>query len=506
MILNTIDRAHQLDILECIANLSTNEVATAPSLANEILDTLPTNVWTDPKLRWLDPCAKTGVFLREVARRLLVGLQTAIPNEVERREHIYKNMLFGFPITELTGQISRRTLYYTKDASKAGQSVVTFENSDGNLAFNRFEHSYPNQSKSCSICGAKMEILERGIEKDNHAYAFIHDKEVLSMKFDVIVGNPPYQLGDGGGGKGTSAKPIYHLFVNQAFKLKPKYVAMVIPSRWFSGGKGLDDFREKMLASTKFRKLVDYTDAKEIFPGTQIKGGVCYFLWDSSYDGPCEILRIQNGEVGKSVKRHLNAHGKFFIRFNEATPILERVLSKSSTFVSSTVLTSNPYDFRAHFKGYINEQLPQTVGFYCVDGIKFVYKDSVKKNAETIDLWKTVIGKAGPGNDGYPHKIIGEPFVIPPGAICSETYLVIQTFESEQEANYLAEYMRTKFFRFMMSLIKNTQNISRNSFDFVPQMPMDVRWNDDKLYRYFGVSTVEQQFIDTIVRPMVGKD
>lgn len=506
MILNTVNRAHDLDILECIANLSTNEVATAPTLANKILDTLPLEVWSNPDLRWLDPGTKTGVFLREAARRLLAGLADVIPDEEVRRQHIYKRMLFGFPITELTGQISRRTLYYTKDASQGNQSVIEFESPGGNIPFVRFEHTFRGKAKNCSTCGAKRDAFDRGLDKDNHAYSFIHDKEVLSMRFDVIIGNPPYQLGDGGGGKGTSAKPIYHLFVNQAFKMKPKYVAMIIPSRWFSGGKGLDSFREKMLASTKFRKLVDYTDAKEVFPGTQIKGGVCYFLWDSEYDGPCEIVRIQNGEIGTSVKRRLNAHGKVFIRFNEATPILERVLDKSDEFLADQVTSRNAFNILSNYSDYKDSPFEGSIQFYCVEGVKWIPREATTRNVDLIDRWKTLIPKAGPGNDGYPHKILGEPLVAGPGSVCSETYLVVGHYDTEVEAKNMQSFLRTRFARFMIALVKNTQNLTKSGFEFTPKLPVDITWTDAKLFAHYGIGHEEQEFINTIVKPMIGPE
>lgn len=504
MILNTVNRAHQLDVLESIANLSTNEVATAPSLANRILDALPHEVWSNPDLRWLDPATKTGVFLREAARRLLVGLKEAIPDEDKRREHIYRKMLFGYAITELTGQISRRSLYYTKDASQVDHAVVVFDDPDGNVPFVRCEHLYKGASLNCCVCGAKKGFLDRGVDRDNHAYSFIHDKDVLSMRFDVIVGNPPYQLGDGGGGKGTSAKPIYHLFVNQAFKLKPKYVAMVIPSRWFSGGKGLDDFRETMLASSQFRKLVDYTNAKEVFPGTQIKGGVCYFLWDSQYEGPCEIVRIQNGEVGTSVERRLNAHGKVFIRFNEAAPILERILDKTDEFLVQQVTSRNAFNILSNFSDYRDVQFDGSIQFFCVDGVKWISREIPTRNTELIDRWKALIPKAGPGNDGYPHKILGEPLVAGPGSACSETYLVVGDYDTEKEAKNMQSFLKTRFARFMIALVKNTQNLTKAGFQFTPKLSMSRSWSDEELFDHFGIGLEEQEFIDTIVKPMSG--
>ena len=286
------NKSHVPDILDCIANLSSDEVFTPPEVANQVLDLLPKEVWSDPNIKILDPCCKTGIFLRESARRLMVGLEKAIPDEEKRREHIFKKILFGIAITELTGLVSRRSLYYSKDAS-SDYSIVQFKDSDGNITYKRTEHDYV-QGK-CRICGSPYENLERGDSMENYAYQFIHEQEASDMKFDVIIGNPPYQVDDGGAGR--SASPIYHLFVNQAFRLKPRYVAMIIPSRWFAGGKGLDSFREQMLASTQFRNLVDFPNSNDIFQTVKIEGGVCYFLWDEKYDGRCKVETV-NGISG----------------------------------------------------------------------------------------------------------------------------------------------------------------------------------------------------------------
>ena len=272
------NQAHVPDILDCIANLSSDEVFTPPDVANQVLDQFPVEIWSDPNIKILDPCCKTGIFLRECAKRLMVGLAKSIPDEVARRNHIFQNMLYGIAITELTGLMARRSLYYTKDASNE-HSVFQFDDPQGNITYKRFEHDYIQGR--CSICGSPYENLERGESMENYAYQFIHEQEVSKMKFDVVIGNPPYQISDGGGGKGSSASPIYHLFVNQAFRLKPRYVSMIIPSRWFAGGKGLDSFREQMLNSTNFTNLNDYPAAADLFPSVEIKGGVCYFLWDS---------------------------------------------------------------------------------------------------------------------------------------------------------------------------------------------------------------------------------
>ena len=493
------NQGHVPDILDCIANLSSDEVFTPPDVANQVLDLLPKEIWSNPDIKILDPCTKTGIFLRESARRLMIGLEKKIPDETERREHIFRNMLFGIAITELTGLVARRSLYYSKDA-KNDYSVVQFKDSDGNIQFKRMEHDYV-QGK-CKVCGSPYENLERGEGMENYAYQFIHDSEVSKMKFDIVVGNPPYQISDGGGGKGSSASPIYHLFVNQAFRLKPRYVAMIIPSRWFAGGKGLDSFREQMLESVNFRNLVDYPAAADLFPSVEIKGGVCYFIWDSKYEGPCEVKTYVSGQQPSISHRFLGEHGDTFIRYSEALPILKKVQDKCDDFLDSYVQPSKPFGLRSNFTEYEDKPFKKSIALYRYGGKSYVDKSLIQVNRESIDKWKVLIGKGYNGGDNFPHQIMAEPIISEPGSACTETYLVLKTFETEQEAILFAKYVRTRFFRFLVALRKNTQNMSKTVFAFVPIIENEKDFTDVSLYKKFGITKDEQVFIESIIREM----
>ena len=319
------DKTYNPDVLSCLANLSNDEVFTPPEVANQMLDMLPKEIWSDPNATFLDPACKSGVFLREIAKRLIKGLEAEFPDLDERLEYIFKKQLHGVAITELTSLLSRRSVYCSKYPNSK-YSVVEFDSAEGNIRFKRCEHKWVKGG--CRYCGASEKEYERGDELETHAYEFIHfedPKEMLPMKFDVVIGNPPYQLSDGG--NGASAMPIYHKFVQQAKKLNPRYMLFIIPARWYDGGRGLNGFRKEMLTDNRISNLTDYPDSRDCFPGVDIAGGVCYFLWDRSYSGLCEVTSISRGNTEVAMRR-LDEF-ETFIRSDKAVRIIEKVLAKN---------------------------------------------------------------------------------------------------------------------------------------------------------------------------------
>ncbi len=396
-------RGRNPDVLTCIANLSNDEVFTPPEFANRMLDTLAdawaaenagSNLWADPTVRFLDPCTKSGVFLRGITSRLTKGLTDKIPNLEARVDHILTKQVFGIGITKLTSLLARRSLYCSKHATGTHSIAKSFTHDRGNIWFERLEHTWENGK--CRYCGASQTTLDRGEELETHAYAFIHTDNIKAriaelfggdMQFDVVIGNPPYQLDDGG--FGTSAAPIYQMFVEKAIELDPRFLVMVTPSRWMAGGKGLDKYRERMLSDKRLKRIVDYPKLYEAFPGVKIRGGISYFLWCREHNGACEIQTIWDGEpTGQIVARHLDAYD-VLVRRNEAVPILEKVKAKNEATLERRISSRKPFGLATNFKGKPNKAgLRNPLQLFENQRTGWTERSSISVNPDWIDRWK----------------------------------------------------------------------------------------------------------------------
>ena len=519
-------RGRNPDVLSCMANLSNDEVFTPPELANRMLDDLSRvwakendgqNIWSNKAVRFLDPCTKSGVFLREITARLCDGLSEEIPDLSERVDHIVTNQVFGIAITRLTSLLARRSVYCSKHANGNHSIAKSFDHEAGNIWFDRTEHTWSDGR--CAFCGASRASLDRGEEAETYAYPFIHSNDVKAtlrkmfgeeMQFDVVIGNPPFQLGDGGGGGGASATPIYNLFVESALSLEPRYTVMITPSRWFSGGKGLDQFRDKMLKERRLVKLIDYPQLYDVFPGVKIRGGLSYWLWSRSHNGGCEVTTtIGNEVIGKPVVRDLGAYD-VLVRRNESVLILDKVASfkingKKEETLSSVVSARKPFGLTNQRGAKTTKGINDPVLIYGNQHTGYLDRSVINNNKDLVDKWKVLLVKAHGTSGRDDLTILGEPVVAAPGTACTETYLVIGHFNTEKEATNLAAYMRTRFVRFLVSLRKITQNITRDSYRFVPILPMDRIWTDQDLYTRYGVSEDEVQFIESLIVERISK-
>jgi len=543
-------RKRNPDVLTCIANLSNDEVFTPPELANHMLDLAAdawatdhdgVSIWQDPSVRFLDPFTKSGVFLREITKRLVDGLAAEIPDLQERVDHILTRQVFGIATTRLTSLMARRSVYCSKYANGQYSIARSFTSEAGHIWFEPMQHTWAGGTTTvtadesgdqvevqtggrCKYCGASQGALDRGDDLESHAYAFIHTDNINAriaelfgdddMQFDVIIGNPPYQLDDGG--YGTSAAPIYQLFVEQAKSLDPRLLCMVIPSRWFTGGKGLDDFRASMLNDSRVRSINDFLTASDVFPGVGLKGGVCYFLWDRDNPGLCEVTtHLKDRPDSRDTRALLEPGADVFIRFNEGLSILRKVAKVEGAPGSSVALSEDkrfealvsslrPFGLRTYFQGKSQES-PGDVLVYQNGGRGFLARNEVATGSELIDSWKIYVGRAAPGTgnrDTYPHRVISTPFVGEPGSICTETYLCIGPFASRAEAESALSYLTCRLTRLLIQLHKPSQDTTRRVYTFVPTQTWDRRWTDDELNAKYGITDEEIDFIESMVRPM----
>ncbi|MDE3021515.1 MAG: Eco57I restriction-modification methylase domain-containing protein [Pseudomonadota bacterium] len=488
------------DVLTCLANLSSDEVFTPPQLANQMLDLLPKAIWNDKNTRFLDPFCKTGVFLREIAKRLDVGLEKIIPGRQERINHILQNQIFGIAITELTALLSRRSVYCSKTANSKYSICDKFSDVIGNILFDRIEHSW--QRGRCKFCGASQLEYDRVSEMESHAYHFLHTdnpEKVFKMKFDVIVGNPPYQLNDSGHGR--SASPIYHLFVQQAKKLKPRYLSMVIPARWYAGGKGLDEFRNEMLTDERLRKLIDFENSGEVFPGVDIAGGICYFLWERDLRGNCEVTNFYNQERVTSIRK-LNEFD-IFIRHSRAVPIIRKVLAykeNGGKLLSEVISSRKPFSLPTNY-------VPKNSGIPCwfiqKIGLKFAFKSDIKDENNLLNKWKLLIPPApiaGQTNFSKPVGFYydGNTRIAKPGECCTESWLVACAFSTQSQVMAFRSYLFTKTVRFLLLQAVISQHVTKQNFCFVPDLgKYEGEYTDEILIKRWGITKSEWEFIDS---------
>lgn len=513
-------RGRNPDVLTCIANLSNDEVFTPPEFANLMLDTLAeawaasnngANIWADKTVRFLDPFTKSGVFLREITSRLTKGLADEFPNLEERVDHILTKQVFGIGITQLTTLLARRSVYCSKHANGEHSIAKGFASDDGNIWFERVQHTWTNGK--CAFCGVSQSVLDRGEGLETHAYAFIHTDNIKTrvaemfgddMQFDVIIGNPPYQLASDGG---TRDVPIYHRFVEQAKKLSPRYLTMVIPSRWMAGGLGLTRFRQTMLSDKRIRDLVDYPNAAEVFPSVGINGGACYFLWDAAHDGPCSVSSVRAGEVNGPTSRTLDEFD-VLVRDSRALDILRKVLAHDEASINTILARDKEFGWTSNFDGFHEKERNGDLPLYYIRTMKravgYIARKEVTKSEHLIDTWKLLVPAVGSGRErerSGVDLVLGPSLIAPSPSVCTQSFLFFFV-SSREEAESLQSYYATRFFRFLVSLRKITQHATHSTYLWVPMQKWDRTWTDADLYKKYGITKNDQAFIESMIRPM----
>jgi site-specific DNA-methyltransferase (adenine-specific) len=510
-------RSRNPDVLTCIANLSNDEVFTPPEFANSVLDTLTdawaannggANIWADRTVKFLDPFTKSGVFLREITSRLTKGLEQEIPDLEKRVSHILTKQVFGIAITHLTSLLARRSAYCSKHATGKHSIAKSFASDDGNIWFERTQHTWAGDR--CKFCGAGRSVFDRGEGLETHAYAFIHTDNIKArlaeifggnMQFDVIIGNPPYQLASDGG---TRDVPIYQHFVEQAKMLQPRFLAMVIPSRWMASGLGLSEFRQAMLGDRRIRELVDYPVANDVFPGVEVKAGVCYFLWDASHDGDCNVTTSRGGDVLGPIPRKLGEYD-VFVRDARAVSILHKVLARGEPSINTILARDKEFGWTSNFDGFHETERSGDVPLYYIHkmkrGVGYIGRKAVTKSAHLMDTWKLLVPEAFNGGDAVPHQIMGKPLIAPSPSVCTQSFLFFHV-GSRKAAMSLQTYYTTRFFRFLVSVRKITQHATHSTYVWVPIQTWDRTWTDEALFEKYGITRKEQAFIESQVRAM----
>lgn len=534
------------DVLTCIANLSNDEVFTPPAIANQMLDALADawaeanhgkSLWSDPAVTFLDPCTKSGVFLREITSRLIKGLKEQIPDLQDRVNHILTKQVFGIAVTQLTAYIARRSVYCSKLAN-GPYSVVSrfgagdgYNNSDGHIWFERIEHTWEGGSEwnfvvdpktgkkvkqitngKCRYCGASQVMWERGEGLELHAYPFTHTDNIKDrlaemfggdMKFDVVIGNPPYQLKGGAGG--TNDASIYPQFVDQARALDARFLVMVIPSRWLAGGRDMGEFRDSMLKGGHLRRFVDFTKMSTAFPGVDFEGGVGYFIWDRDTTGKC-LYTLHLGEDDPvTVERELGDYD-IFVRDTRSLTILNKVTAKGEGTMDSLVSGDTPFGLATNFTNYSRKQGKRSLQLFMTIKQKrevvYVSDDAITKNRHLISVWKLLVPEAYGERGAIPANVLGPSIVAPPGSVCSQTYLVIGPLATHDEVLSVQSYLQTRFARLLISLRKITQHLPKSTYSWLPIQSWDREWTDESLYKKYELTEDEITFIKSMIRPI----
>lgn len=560
------DYVEHFDILETITNVGNDEVFTPRKTCDMMLDSLPEEVWHNPLYKWLNPATKNGIFEREIALRLDKGLENVITDKEERRKHILQNMIFSIGQTKFTSNVARRTLYYCSQANRKcdglkapdghyvnGYSIGNgswFDDEEGNIKTPCTDHEYVDSSGrrmpstckgedrkkyKCKYCGiAGDSKYNDANQREKYAYELIHVNHLVlqryvqdrffggdrKMKFDIIIGNPPYQLSFGiEGGNSSNAKSIYNLFISQAIALNPKYLCMITPSRWMTKtAQGIpEEWVDGILKKHNFKVFHDFEESSKLFPTVSIEGGVSYFLYQNDYSGKCDYYF--HTKDGKILKRndYLDSLGAgIVIRDPRSYEIIEKIAKVEGNYYeknnfSSLVSPKHFYDdgirLTSNWKEYKAEKdSKHNIKYYVSKSFNdssfgWIKSEDIPKGKETLPLHKVFI----PAANGSDTIILGTPFYGEPNSVCSQTYLVIGYDPvnhnlTELQCKNIVKYIKTKFFRYLVSVKKKTQNGPRGVYQFVPLQDFNLEWTDKMLYQKYNLSQEQINLIESSIR------
>lgn len=535
MIINKINREKVIedkkdfDILNMLNSISNFEVFTPYDVALNMVNLIPIEVFKDPSSRFLDPAVKSGIFLREIVYKLVEHLPNIKHNDSitgktydlsdpkQRVSHILRNMVYGIAISELTSYVSRRTLYGVMEAnadkateyldSKIKAGVLKIDRSEeDHLDFNNFfDHTIFNTPDRVGY-EREGNIFypndETTIANEDTHHPFINDTDHKfinlikdgKMKFDVIIGNPPYQVNTNK--NGAQARPIYNTFVEKALSLNPDYLTMIIPARWFSGGMGLNSFRDFMINQDKIREIVYFKNSNDCFNGVQIKGGICYFLYDKKHSGLCSF---NDGEI--NIKRKLNQFKDVLISDNKSISIINKIGNVNN--LSELFSSISPFGLPTNFNGGDeNKNNFFDIKIYGTRKIFYINESEIKKQHKSFNKFKVLLPQASDGSGVYPISVLGKPILANPKEVCTATYIVSGFFNNKTEAENYITYIKSKFVRYLISLLKNTQHLSKSKVCLVPIQDFNEEWTDEKLYKKYNLTEEEINHIEESIRPM----
>ena len=508
------------------------EVFTAEREVNAMLDLVKQETERVDS-RFLEPACGDGNFLSEILRRKLEAAKKRampprkkrpLPIEFEKQSVIAVSSVYGVDLLLDNVLACRRRLYDIWNAeyeavcrgevSEERREAVRFILSRNIVCGNALSLKAADENGSDTdepivfsewsfVTGTKMQRRDFRFDKLLAGeYGASATRKKRADAFDVIIGNPPYQLSDGGGGAGRSAAPVYHFFVQQAKRLNPRYVSMIIPSRWFNGGKGLGGFRQSMLNDGRMAKIVDYADSRDCFKGVDIPGGVCYFLWDNRHQGTCAVTNVAKDGSTDTEERALNEFDTF-IRQNRAVGIVKKAQARGETMMSEMVSSRKPFGLESKQTFDANGDIVLRSSA----GIGKVLRSRLLSGFDLVDKWKVIVSKVAFEHAGVPDKegkmrVLSVVQKLAPLSACTESYLVAGAFDSEGEADHLLAYLNTKFARFLIMQMLASMNMSRSSYSFVPVQSWEKAWSDEELYDKYGLSDDEIAFVEHMIRPM----